>query len=126
MRVPCEARSPIVNAMTVDVEDYYHVSVFDGVVPRTAWQQLEARVAGNTDRLLAMFYEHEVRATFFVLGWVAERFPEIVRRIVAGGHEIASHGYAHRLVYDQTRAAFRDDVRRAKGLLEDYPHLRGL
>ena len=111
--------SEVVNAMTIDVEDYFHVSVFDGVVPRAQWDHLETRVCANTDRLLALFDEHRVQATFFVLGWVARRWPELVRRIAAGGHEIASHGYAHRLVYDQTPAAFREDVRRAKRLLED-------
>jgi polysaccharide deacetylase family protein (PEP-CTERM system associated) len=112
-------RDVIVNAMTIDVEDYFHVSVFDGVVPRQAWTTLESRVCKNTDRLLEIFAEHELRGTFFVLGWVAERFPDLVKRIAAAGHEIASHGYGHRLVYDQTRKAFREDVRRAKTLLED-------
>jgi polysaccharide deacetylase family protein (PEP-CTERM system associated) len=109
---------PIVNAMTIDVEDYFHVSVFDGVVPRRQWDTLESRVAANTERLLDIFDAHDVRATFFILGWVAERCPALVRTIAGAGHEIASHGYAHRLVYDQTPAAFREDVRRAKGLLE--------
>ena len=107
-----------VNAMTIDVEDYFHVSVFDGVVPRHQWDSLESRVSANTDRILEIFEERDVRATFFILGWVAERFPDLVRRIAWAGHEIASHGYAHRLVYDQTPSAFRDDVRRAKALLE--------
>ena len=108
----------IVNAMTIDVEDYFHVSAFDGVVPRHQWDTLESRVCRNTDRILEIFDERNVRATFFILGWVAERFPDLVRRIACAGHEIASHGYAHRLVYDQTPSAFRDDVRRAKALLE--------
>lgn len=110
---------PMVNAMTIDVEDYFHVSVFDGIVPRSEWARMESRVCANTERLLGILAEHEVRGTFFVLGWVAERHPSLVRAIAAGGHEVASHGYAHRLVYDQPRAAFRDDVRRAKALLED-------
>jgi polysaccharide deacetylase family protein (PEP-CTERM system associated) len=114
-----QASPRVVNAMTVDVEDYFHVSVFDGVVPRSRWDRLESRVTANTSRMLDIFAEHGVRGTFFVLGWVAERFPELVRRIAAAGHEIASHGYGHRLVYDQTPAAFREDVRRAKALLED-------
>jgi len=111
--------APIVNAMTIDVEDYFHVSVFDGIVPRQQWDRFESRVCTNTERLLAIFDEAGVKATFFVLAWVAERFPELLQRIVAGGHELASHGYAHRLIYDQTRQAFRDDVRRAKRLIED-------
>ena len=108
----------IINAMTVDVEDYFHVSVFDGIVPRSQWDRLESRVCRNTERLLDLLAEHGVRATFFVLGWVAERHPALVARIAAAGHEVASHGYGHRLVYDQTPSAFRDDVRRAKALLE--------
>jgi polysaccharide deacetylase family protein (PEP-CTERM system associated) len=102
------------NAMTVDVEDYFHVSVFDGVVPRSRWETLESRVERNTERLLEIFAETGVKATFFVLGWVAERHPGLVRRIAAQGHEVASHGFAHRLVYDLTPAMFRDDVRRSK------------
>lgn len=109
----------VVNAMSVDVEDYFHVSAFDGVVPRSRWTAMESRVTANTGRLLDIFAEHGVRSTFFILGCVGERHPELVRTIASHGHEIASHGYAHRLVYDQTPASFRDDVRRAKALLED-------
>ncbi len=112
------AAPPIVNAMSVDVEDYFQVSAFDESVPRTSWDTFESRVCANTDRLLAIFDEAGVRSTFFTLGWVAERHPSLVRRIVDAGHELASHGYGHRLVYDQTPAQFREDVRRAKGLLE--------
>jgi polysaccharide deacetylase family protein (PEP-CTERM system associated) len=110
---------PVRNAMTVDVEDYFHVSVFDGAIPRFEWEQMDRRVCGNTRRLLDLFEEFSVRATFFVLGWVAQREPQLVREIVRRGHEVASHGYAHRLVYDQTRSAFREDVRRAKQVIED-------
>jgi len=112
-------RSRIVNALTIDVEDYFHVSVFDGLVPRSSWSTLESRVERNTDRLLGMLAEHDIRGTFFVLGWVAERHPDLIRRIAAASHEIASHGHGHRLVYDQTPQAFRADVRHAKRLLED-------
>jgi polysaccharide deacetylase family protein (PEP-CTERM system associated) len=108
----------ILNALTVDVEDYFQVSAFERVVARDRWGEYESRVAANTDRLLGIFAEAKVRATFFVLGWVAERDPSIVRRIAAAGHEIASHGYGHRLIYDQTPEEFRDDVRRGKALLE--------
>jgi polysaccharide deacetylase family protein (PEP-CTERM system associated) len=111
-------RDRVVNAMTIDVEDYFHVSVFDGVVPRAQWDRLESRVCANTERLLEIFDAYEVKATFFVLGCVAERFPQLVRRISALGHEVASHGFSHRLIYDQTPKAFREDVRRAKALLE--------
>jgi polysaccharide deacetylase family protein (PEP-CTERM system associated) len=108
----------VVNAMTVDVEDYFHVSVFDGIIPRHQWDRLDSRVCRNTQRLLKIFENSGVHATFFVLGWVAERFPSLVQEIAAAGHEIASHGHGHRLVYDLTRAAFRDDVRRSKDVLE--------
>ena len=105
--------------MTVDVEDYFHVSVFEDVVPRARWTSMESRVQANTERLLNLFDEHAVKGTFFVLGWVADRYPALVRAIVQRGHELASHGYGHRLIYNQTPADFRDDVRRAKALLED-------
>ena len=113
------ARPAVVNAMSVDVEDYFQVSAFDRVVSRDEWATMPSRVRPNTLRLLDLFDEHEVRATFFVLGWVADRDPQLVRDIAARGHEVASHGYGHRLVYDQTPDAFREDVRRAKGLLEE-------
>jgi polysaccharide deacetylase family protein (PEP-CTERM system associated) len=109
----------VVNAMTIDVEEYFHVSVFDGVVPRSRWDTLPSRVCASTDRVLAILDDANVTATFFVLGWVAERYPSLVRRIADLGHEIGSHGYAHRLIYDQTPANFRADVRRAKRVLED-------
>jgi polysaccharide deacetylase family protein (PEP-CTERM system associated) len=112
------ASGRIVNAMTVDVEDYFHVSAFDRIVSRDEWPHLESRVCRNTERLLAMFDEARISATFFVLGWVADRFPALVARINACGHEIASHGFGHRLAYEQTPDAFREDVRRAKGVLE--------
>jgi polysaccharide deacetylase family protein (PEP-CTERM system associated) len=111
--------APVVNAMSIDVEDYFHVSVFDGIVPRHRWNSFESRVCANTERLLEIFAAFDVRATFFVLGCVAERYPDLVRRIAVRGHEVASHGYAHRLIYDQTPVEFREDVRRAKRLLED-------
>lgn len=110
--------TPIVNAMTVDVEDYFQVSAFDAVVSRDRWGEYESRVVANTDRLLSIFDEAGVHATFFVLGWVAERKPGLVRRIVSAGHEIASHGYGHLLVYEQRPDEFREDVRRAKSVLE--------
>jgi len=106
------------NAMTIDVEDYFHVSVFEKTVDRSRWDTLETRVRANTDRLLDLFDERGVRGTFFVLGWVAERYPDLVKAIAARGHELASHGYAHRLVYEQTPEVFREDVRRAKDLIE--------
>jgi len=109
---------PVLNALTVDVEDYFQVSAFDQVVSREQWPQFQHRVAANTERLLALFAQHRVRGTFFVLGWVAEREPALIGRIAAEGHEIASHGHTHRLVYEQARQEFREDVRRSKATLE--------
>jgi polysaccharide deacetylase family protein (PEP-CTERM system associated) len=108
----------IVNAMSVDVEDYFQVSAFDRVVSRAGWDDFESRVVPNTERILELFASEGVRSTFFVLGWVAERFPRLVRQIAAAGHEIASHGYHHQLLYTLTPAQFREDVRAAKALLE--------
>ena len=107
------------NMMTVDVEDYFHASAFDRVVPRTSWFERESRVVRNTHRLLEFFHNHGVKGTFFMLGWVAERFPSLVREIRSCGHELASHGFHHQLVYNLTRDQFRDDVRRAKATIED-------
>jgi polysaccharide deacetylase family protein (PEP-CTERM system associated) len=108
----------ILNVMTVDVEDYFQVSAFDDVVSRNDWPRFESRVVANTERLLEIFDQSGVRATFFVLGWIAEASPDLVRRISSGGHEIASHGYSHRLVYDMTPEDFRGDLRKAKAVLD--------
>jgi polysaccharide deacetylase family protein (PEP-CTERM system associated) len=109
----------IVNAMSVDVEDYFHVSAFDAVVSRAGWDGFESRIVANTDRLLDLFDRSGVRSTFFVLGWVADRFPSLVRRIASAGHEIASHGYHHQLAYTLTPHQFREDVHSAKIALEN-------
>jgi polysaccharide deacetylase family protein (PEP-CTERM system associated) len=103
--------------MTIDVEDYFHVSAFENSVPRSRWESLESRVVRNTDRLLELLGQAQVRATFFVLGWVAERHPALVKRIADAGHELGSHGYAHRLVYDQSPSEFREDLRRSRDVL---------
>ena len=115
---------PIVNAMTVDVEDYFHVSAFASVVSPTNWERYESRVVRNTERLLDIFEAAGVRATFFVLGWVAERFPLLVQRIQRDGHELASHSYDHGLVYDKTPETFRADLRRARAAIEDAAGVR--
>lgn len=107
------------NAMTCDVEDYFQVSAFAPYIDRASWPSRECRVEANMDRILALFDRHGVRATFFTLGWIAERYPNVVKRIVAGGHELASHGYGHLRASDQTRAEFANDIRSAKALLED-------
>ena len=117
-RVPAPGE-PIRNAMTCDVEDYFQVSAFAPYIDRASWPSRECRVEANMDRILALFERHGVRATFFTLGWIAERYPQVVRRIVAGGHELASHGYGHLRASDQTRAEFANDIRSAKALLED-------
>jgi polysaccharide deacetylase family protein (PEP-CTERM system associated) len=114
----------IVNAMTVDVEDYFHVRAFADVLDRNDWSALPSRVEANTDRILDLFAQKSVTATFFILGWVAERHPSLVRRIAATGHEIASHGYDHEGVDRQTVDQFRADVRRAKAILEDIGQQR--
>lgn len=116
---PSPTATGIVNAMTVDVEDYFQVSAFDGIVSRARWDTLESRVARNTERVLEVFDRANVRATFFVLGWVADRFPALVRRVVEAGHEIASHGYHHQLLYMLTPRQFREDVRAAKRAIEN-------
>jgi polysaccharide deacetylase family protein (PEP-CTERM system associated) len=110
---------PIRNAMTCDVEDYFQVSAFAPYIDRASWPSRECRVEANMDRILALFERHGVRATFFTLGWIAERYPNLVKRIVACGHELASHGYGHLRASDQTRAEFANDVRSSKALLED-------
>lgn len=109
----------IKNALTVDVEDYFQVAALAEAVDRKDWPTMEYRVEANTDRLLALFEERNVKATFFTLGWVAERSPDMVRRIQNAGHEIASHGYSHQLVYRQTPELFREETRKSKQLLED-------
>jgi polysaccharide deacetylase family protein (PEP-CTERM system associated) len=111
-------RSPI-NAFTVDVEDYFHVAALSSAITRESWPTHESRVERNTERLLALLAERGVRGTFFVLGWVAERSPGLVRRIAASGHEIACHGFSHQLIYQQAREEFREETVRAKRLLED-------
>lgn len=116
---PSQDPRAIVNAMTVDVEDYFQVSAFDAVVSRAAWDQVETRVVANTSRLIDLFEQAGVKATFFVLGWVAERFPSLIRRLADRGHEVASHGYHHQLAYMLTPQQFREDVRSAKMALED-------
>ncbi len=107
------------NALTVDVEDYFHVAALAPSIHRDSWTSRESRVVGNTQKLLAIFDQFDVRGTFFVLGWVAEQYPQLVRDIAARGHEIACHGYSHRLVYEQSAQEFRKETLFAKKLLED-------
>lgn len=114
------AAAVVANAFTVDVEDYFQVQAFASVVDRSRWGDFTPRVEANTQRLLDLLRERGIRGTFFVLGWVAERFPGLVRSIAEAGHEVASHGMSHRLIYEQTPEVFREETRRAKGLLESH------
>ena len=107
------------NALTVDVEDYFQVSAFEHHIARTDWERLPCRVERNMDVILSLLDERKISATFFTLGWIAERYPALVKRMAACGHEIASHGSAHRRVSDQTPKEFAEDATRSKALLED-------
>jgi polysaccharide deacetylase family protein (PEP-CTERM system associated) len=109
----------ITNAMSVDVEDWFQVSAMAPHISRDSWEQQTCRVERNMDRILGMLAERGVSATFFTLGWIAERYPHVVRSIVAGGHELASHGYAHLRASEQSQAEFGADISRARALLED-------
>lgn len=109
----------ITNAFTVDVEDYFQVSALAPHFPRTQWENVPCRVERNVDVILSLLDETEARATFFTLGWIAERFPEMIRRIVDAGHEVASHGYGHERASAQTRESFLADIRLARMVLED-------
>lgn len=113
------ASGAIVNALTIDVEDYFQVSAMAPHVDRRSWDDIPCRVERNIDRLLEVLDHHRASATFFTLGWVAERFPRTVRAIVEAGHELASHGYGHERANELPRARFLEDIRRAKSLLED-------
>ncbi len=119
----------MLNALTIDVEDYFQVHAFSKVIQYKDWENFNSRIEHNTDRLLNILnnsfdilqptFPNPVRGTFFILGWIAERYPGLVRRIQNEGHEIACHGYAHRLIYQQSRDEFRQDIKRAKAILED-------
>lgn len=113
------AAAPITNALTIDVEDYFQVSAFAPYIRREEWDARECRVERNVHRILDMLSERSAKATFFTLGWVAERYPQLVRRMVDEGHELASHGYGHERASDLSRADFLSDVQRAKAILED-------
>jgi len=116
----------MLNILTIDVEDYYHVSAFESTVSREDWDNYENRVVDNTRRLLAILKSFDVKATFFILGWVAEQHPEIVKDIAFDGHEIACHGYAHRLIYEQSKEAFREDLVKSKTILEEIVNQFGI
>ncbi|PRC93532.1 XrtA system polysaccharide deacetylase [Solimicrobium silvestre] len=113
------ATKPICNAMTIDVEDYFQVSAFANHISRDSWPSQTCRVERNVDLILGLLDAAQVNATFFTLGWIAERYPAMIKKIVAGGHELASHGYGHLRVSDQSEAEFMEDISSSKHLLED-------
>lgn len=113
------ANRPIINAMTIDVEDYFQVSAFKTVIDPNSWDSIPCRVENNVKLILDILAKSNVKATFFVLGWIAQRFPMLVKQIVAGGHELASHGYGHQMISDLSPKEFEIDVSLAKKILED-------
>ncbi|HNN56911.1 MAG TPA: polysaccharide deacetylase family protein, partial [Novosphingobium sp.] len=111
--------SPVVNGLSVDVEDWFQVGAFEGVIDRDSWDGLSDRVERNCAQILDMFAQAEVKATFFTLGWVAQRHGALMRRIVAEGHELASHGWDHARVFRMDRASFGEDLKKSRAALED-------
>ncbi|MHA3840046.1 XrtA system polysaccharide deacetylase [Sphingomonas aestuarii] len=111
--------APVLNAMSVDVEDWFQVGAFENTIRRADWDGLEHRVEANADAVIALFERCGVKATFFTLGWVGERYPKLMRRIVEAGHELASHGYDHVRVFTMSPQAFRADIARTRAILED-------
>jgi polysaccharide deacetylase family protein (PEP-CTERM system associated) len=113
------SRPAIVNGLSVDVEDWFQVGAFENVIARGEWDGIGTRVEDNVSRILDLFAEADVRATFFTLGWVAKRHPQMMRRIADAGHELASHGYDHARVFNFTRREFAEDIRKARAIIED-------
>ena len=113
------AHTQLINALTIDVEDYFQVSAFAPHIARSSWDTRECRVERNVGRILEMLSAAQAKATFFTLGWLAERYPLLIRRIVDEGHELASHGYGHERASDLSESAFLEDIQRAKSILED-------
>lgn len=106
------------NILSIDVEDYFMVSAFSGIIPFESWGRYESRIEKNTTLILSLLKKYNTKATFFVLGWIGERYPSLIKEIVREGHEIACHGYAHKLIYLQTREEFTEDIRKSKKILE--------
>ena len=113
----------ITNFLTIDVEDYFQVSAFESIVGRDNWPDFPQRVEKNTERILRILEENNVHATFFVLGWTAQKFPNLIKKIQGHGHDIACHSFQHRLIYSMTPAEFREDTRMAKDILEQREFL---
>ncbi len=116
----------IKHAMTVDVEDYFQVSAFESIIPRNKWSTYPFRVQANTEKILRIFEEHDVKATFFILGWVAKRCPRLIQEIHSLGHEIACHSYEHQRVDTMTQESFRQDSLRSKNYLRILLHIKFL
>ena len=109
----------MLNALTFDLEDYYHVTAFNRVITTDDWESMESRIEGNCEKILSLLDEFNVKATFFVLGWIAERHPILIRTIYNEGHEIASHGFNHQMIQQLTKDSFQNDIRKSKIILED-------
>jgi polysaccharide deacetylase family protein (PEP-CTERM system associated) len=109
----------MINSLTIDIEDYFQVSAFERCVSRDCWDRYSLRVEDNTKRILDILDEYQIHGTFFILGWIAEKCPSLVKNISIKGHEIASHGFGHQRIYNQTRTEFRDDIRKSKAILEE-------
>src|SRR4051794_2331339 len=109
----------VINALTIDVEDYFQVSAFAPYIARSDWERRECRVERNVERILELLAGRDIKATFFALGWIAERYPQLIRAIVAQGHELASHGFGHERAGELNPAAFSADIARAKAVLEE-------
>jgi len=122
--MPNTLRSPVLNGLSFDIEDWFQVENLREAIPRDRWNSCESRVGRNTRRILAILDRCETRATFFVLGWLAERCPELVKEIADSGHEIGSHGYSHELVYDMTPEAFAADILLSREILESITACR--
>lgn len=112
-------KNQINNILTIDVEDYFQVENFKKEIKFSDWSTYESRVEANTEKVLGILSEKDIKATFFVLGWIAERYPELIKKIHEDGHEVANHGYAHQLIYDQAQEEFREDLKKSKKILED-------
>ena len=110
---------PINNVLTIDVEDYFQVAALSDAISVNEWENIPTRVERNTNKILDLFDEHNVKGTFFTLGWVADRYPSLVKEIDRRGHEVASHGYSHQLIYSQSKDVFRDETFKSKNILED-------
>jgi len=109
----------MLNALTFDLEDYYQVTAFDHIIDRSAWDTMESRIEQNVERVLSILDEYKVKATFFALGWIAERYPILIRTIINEGHEVASHGYNHTMITYHSPASFKEDINKTKQILED-------